>query len=120
MFDYVTLLPLVVLLVFLASGAFRPLSCPDCGAPLAALMSPSRKTRRTWRAGGRTCTQCGCETDQAGRKIAADAPMPPFPARQGAAAGLLLIIGLGLVTSLLYATPRPAPPAVAAPVAPAR
>ena len=118
MFDYlIPLSPLLVPLVFFLWYALRRVDCPDCGAPLPPLVSPFRKTRRMWRAGGYLCARCGCETDLAGRKVTADTPLPPFPARQWALLGVLLLVGLGLGLGAAgwLVTARAAPPAVAAP-----
>jgi DNA-directed RNA polymerase subunit RPC12/RpoP len=115
MLFFVVLLPFLVPVAILLYHALRPVACPDCGAPLPALMSPLRKTRRMWRAGGYLCARCGCETDAAGRKVTADTPLPPFPARQWAVLGILLLIGAGLAASGMYTVATPAPPAVARP-----
>jgi DNA-directed RNA polymerase subunit RPC12/RpoP len=125
MLPFIVLLPFLVALVVVLSSALRPVACPDCGAPLPALLSPFRKTRRMWREGGYLCARCGCETDTAGRKVTADTQLPPFPARQWAVVGILLLIGAGLAASGMYAgampaplTDAPAPPAVARPEQP--
>jgi hypothetical protein len=119
MFDYlIPLSPLLVPLVFVLWYALRRRDCPDCGAVLPPFVLPSRKTRRMWRAGGYLCARCGCETDAAGRKVTADTPLPPFPARQWAVLGILLLIGAGLAASGMYAAAMPAPPAVARPEQP--
>ena len=39
------------------------------------------------------------ETDSAGRKVTADTAMPPFPTRQWALVGVLLLVGLGLAVA---------------------
>jgi hypothetical protein len=113
MLPFMVLLPFLVAWVVVLSSALRPVACPDCGAPLPALMSPLRKTRRMWRAGGSLCARCGCETDAAGRKVTADTPLPPSPARQWAVLGILLLIGAGLAAGGMYAAAMPAPPAAA-------
>jgi hypothetical protein len=117
MFDYlIPLSPLLVPLVFFVWHALRRVDCPDCGAPLPPLVSPFRKTRRMWRAGGYLCARCGCETDSAGRKVTADAPLPPAPARQWALLSVLLLVGLGLGTAGWFVTaPAAAPPVVVLP-----
>jgi hypothetical protein len=89
--------------------------------------SPFRKTRLMWREGGYHCAGCGCETDTAGRKVTAGTALPPFPVRQWALVGVLLLVGIGLVTvgwsvavravaaAPAVALPQQAPPVVAAP-----
>jgi hypothetical protein len=99
MLDYLIPQSLLVPVVLFLRFAMRRVNCPDCGAPLPALISPFRKTRRMWRAGGYLCARCGCETDAAGRKVTADTPLPSFPARQWALVGVLLLVGLGLATA---------------------
>jgi|SRR5262245_35237227 len=128
MLDYlIPLAPLLVPFVFVLWYALRRRECPDCGAPLPLFYSPFRKTRRMWRAGGYLCARCGCETDTAGRKVTAGTAMPPFPARQWAIVGALLLVGLGLAAAgwsiagraiaapPAVALPQQAPPVVAAP-----
>jgi hypothetical protein len=118
MFDYlIPLLPLLAPLVFVLWSALRRRDCPDCGAPLPVFYSPFRKTRRMWRAGGHLCARCGCETDTVGRKVTAGTAMPPFPARQWALVGVLLLVGLGLAAAgwSIAGGAVVAPPAVAAP-----
>jgi hypothetical protein len=116
-----TILIAMILLVpfaFLLFQAFHRVQCPDCGETLPLFYSPFKKTRRMWRAGGYLCARCGCETDAAGRKVTADTPLPPFPARHWAVLGILLLIGAGLATIGMYAAATPAPPAVARPEQP--
>lgn len=86
---------LAVLLLTLWRAAHLP-ACPDCGDRLPAFCSPFRKRRRMWLAGGYHCARCGCETDAAGTKVAADAPLPPTPVGSLALAGCLALLGLGL------------------------
>jgi len=124
MYDYLSPLSCFLVPIFLFwRHALRRVDCPDCGAPLPAFMSPFRKTRRMWRAGGYLCARCGCETDMAGRKVADDTPLPPFPTGQWVAIGVLLLIGLllawvGLVAipdfyrPVQVAVPKQAPPPV--------
>src|SRR3954463_1184553 len=86
------LLPFLVCAAFLLYQLTCKVHCPDCGARLPAFLSPFRKTRRMWRAGGYLCSRCGCETDTAGQKVTADTPPAPFPTLQWALlAGFLLI-----------------------------
>jgi hypothetical protein len=116
-----TILIAMILLVpfaFLLFHAFHRVQCPDCGETLPLFYSPFKKTRRMWRAGGYLCARCGCETDAAGRKVTADTPLPPFPARQWAVLGILLLIGAGLAATGMYAAATPAPLAVARPEQP--
>jgi hypothetical protein len=110
----IPLSPLLVPLVFFLWYALRRVDCPDCGAPLPMFYSPFRKTRRMWRAGGYLCARCGCETDMAGRKVTTYTPLPPFPARQWALVGVLLLVGLGLATAGWSVAGRAVPPPVVA------
>jgi DNA-directed RNA polymerase subunit RPC12/RpoP len=114
----ISMLPLLVPFAFLLFQALHRVKCPDCGETLPLFLSPFKKTRRMWRAGGYLCARCGCETDAAGRKVTADTPLPPFPARQWAVLGILLLIGAGLAAGGMYAAAMPAPPAVARPEQP--
>jgi DNA-directed RNA polymerase subunit RPC12/RpoP len=121
-----TLLAFLPFFAYLLFHATRTIACPDCGARLPTVASPLRKTRRMWRAGGYLCSRCECETDMAGRKITASTAPPPFPARQWALVGLLLLVGLGLGAAgcsyagraaahpPLVALPQQAPPAAPA------
>lgn len=72
----------------LYSMAQRPKICPDCGKPLSFFQSPLTKTWRQWVEGGYTCQNCSCETDMAGRKVAAGTPPKPRS----------LVVGISLLT----------------------
>ena len=111
------LLPVLAVLVIVLFQASRRVRCPDCDALLPVLVSPFEKTQRMWRAGGYLCERCGCETDTAGRKVTADTPAAPFPLRQWALCGVLLLVGCGLAASLLTVGPAAAavPPLVVVP-----
>jgi len=110
--------PLLAFLPFFAYVLFHAtwtIACPDCGARLPIVVSPLRKTRRMWRAGGYLCSRCGCETDTAGRKVTAGTAPPPFPARQWALVVVLLLVGLGLgAAGWSYAGRAAAPPPLVA------
>src|SRR5262245_58335603 len=97
MFDFlIPLSPLLVSLGFVLWDALRSRDCPDCGAPLPIFYSPFRKTRRMWLAGGYLCSQCGCETDMAGRKVTAATPPAPFPVRHVVALVIVTLVGVGI------------------------
>jgi hypothetical protein len=91
-------LPFCVILLLLS---LRRVSCPDCGDRLPFVQSPVTKTRRQWIAGGYLCQRCVCETNMAGQKVTADTPPARFPIHQWALLAVLLLIGGGLVTSLI-------------------
>ena len=117
MSDFMVFLPVLVIAALFLIYAMRRVDCPDCGAALPKFYPPLRKTRRMWQAGGYLCARCGCETDVAGRKITADTPLPPIPARQWALVGVLLVVGLGLATAGWFIAGRTAvaPPVAAVP-----
>jgi hypothetical protein len=109
----ISMLPMLVPFVFLiVYGVGRAPQCPDCGSTLPVWVSPFKKTRRMWRAGGFLCARCGCETDFAGQKVTAATPPAPFPTLQWALLAVLLLIGAGLVTAALVRM-HPEPPALA-------
>jgi hypothetical protein len=110
----ISLLPLLVPFAFLFFQAFRLVKCPDCGETLPQFYSPIKKTRRMWRAGGYLCARCGCETNMAGEKVTADTPPAPFPTLQWALLAVLLSVGVGLGTSLIFFGERVASPPVLA------
>ena len=118
----ISMLPLLVPFAFLLFQALHPVKCPDCGETLPLFYSPFKKTRRMWRAGGYLCARCGCETNMAGQKVTADTPPAPFPTLQCALLAVFLLIGVGLVATLIVVGERAAAPAVVAapPVVPAR
>jgi|GEM_PF-1813872 len=120
------LLGLLVLLAFQLYYAFHRLNCPDCGDTLPIHYSPFQMTRRQWRAGGYLCPRCGCETNMAGQKVTSDTPPASFLTLQWALLGgslaVLLLVGVGLVASLIVVgewapvvAVVAAPPVVAAP-----
>lgn len=115
--NWLMLSPFLAALAFVLFHMLRRVRCPDCGDPLPVLYSPLKKTRRMWRAGGYLCARCRCETDTAGRKVTADTPVPPFPARQWVLVGVLLLVGVCLGTAGWFVRARAAvaPPAVAPP-----
>jgi len=92
---------LLVPFAFLLFQSFQRVECPDCGETLRVFCSPSRKTRRMWRAGGYLCARCGCETNLAGQKVTADMPPAPFPTLHCALLAVFLLIGVGLVATLI-------------------
>ncbi len=111
-----SMLPLLVPIAFLLFHALHRVKCPDCGETLPLLVSPFKKTRRMWRAGGYLCARCGCETNAAGQKVTADTPAAPVPTLQWALLAVFLLIGVGLVASLIVVGERaPVAPVVAAP-----
>ena len=112
---FFVLSPLLVPLALLFFHALRPVNCPDCGATLPIIGSPFEKTRRSWRAGGYLCAQCGCEIDAAGRKVTANTPPAPFPALQCALLAVFFFIAVGLVSVALMGPAMAEPPAVAEP-----
>lgn len=125
LFPFLILLPFLAAIAWSSFHTFRPVRCPDCGDLMPMFYAPSTKTRRMWRAGGYLCAGCGCETDTAGRKVAADTPLPPFPTRQWAFVGVMLAASLALqlpvvwwfvagrtaFAPLVVALPQQAPPA---------
>jgi hypothetical protein len=98
---WISMLPLLGLFAFLIFQVGRRVPCPDCGQTLPVFLSPFKKTRRIWRAGGSICTRCGCETNIAGQKVTADTPAAPFPTLQCALLAVGFMIGLGLVATLI-------------------
>jgi hypothetical protein len=108
------MLPFLVFAAFLFYHLIRKVDCPDCGARLPTVMSPFSKTRRMWWEGGYLCSQCGCETDLAGRKVTADTPPARFPVGQVVAVAILMLVGVGLGTAglLVSRTAVAAPPVV--------
>jgi hypothetical protein len=125
------LMPLLMLAPFFIFLFARPRrDCPDCGKRLSPVQSPFTKTRRQWVEGGYLCSNCGCETDLAGKKVATGSgPRPGWllgsvllvaPPVLGAIVLLFLIMNHGRPAPA--APPAPAPPRfIAAPtlVAPA-
>ena len=112
-----TILIAMILLVpfaFLLFQAFHRVKCPDCGETLPLFCSPFKKTRRMWRAGGYLCARCGCETNMAGQKVTADTPPAPFPTLHCALLAVFLLIGGGLVATLIVVGERAAVAAVVA------
>lgn len=105
---------LLVPFAFLLYQTFHRVKCPDCGEMLPLFYSPFKKTRRMWRAGGYLCAQCGCETNIAGQKVTADTPPAPFPTLHYALLAVFLLIGVGLVTTLIVVGERAAGAAVVA------
>jgi hypothetical protein len=103
-------------LLFQALHGVNRVKCPDCGETLPLYLSPFKKTRRMWRAGGYLCARCGCETNMAGQKVTADTPPAPFPILHCALLGVFLLIGVGLVATMIVVGERAAvPPVIAAP-----
>lgn len=80
-------------------GMARGKVCPDCSRPLQLLQSPFTRTRRQWVEGGYLCQNCGCETDIAGRKVAAGTPLS-FRAL-GLQLGLLTLAAIPLVVLMV-------------------
>lgn len=101
--------PLLVFLAFLFYYSLQCVNCPDCGAPLPKFLSPFKKTRRMWRAGGYLCARCGCETNMAGKKVTADTPSAPFPTLACIFLAGSLLVGIGLGAIVLVTINRPAP-----------
>jgi hypothetical protein len=101
-----SMLPLLAPVAFLLYQAFHRVKCPDCGETLPPFLSPLKKTRRMWRAGGYLCAQCGCETNTVGQKVTADTPPAPFPTLQWALLAGFLLIGGGLVATLIVVGER--------------
>jgi hypothetical protein len=113
----ISMLPLLVPFAFLLFQALRRVKCPVCGDTLPLLVSPFKKTRRMWRAGGYLCARCGCETNATGQKVTAVTPPAPFPTLHCALAAVFLLIGFGLALATLIVVGERAPGAtvVAAP-----
>src|SRR3954469_16013318 len=115
MSTFLVLAPFVVVLAIMLLFGRRPVNCPDCGARLPWLVSPLKKTRRIWLAGGYLCPNCGCETDLKGQKVTAATPAAPFPKVAIALLAAALLIGVGLVeVASLFARPAPPPPVATA------
>lgn len=104
--------PALVPLAFLLWLLLRRVDCPDCGSTLPPFISPFRKTRRMWRVGGYLCGRCGCETDMAGRKVAASTPLTPVPTSQWALLSASLLVAFGLGSAGWFITASKVPPAV--------
>ena len=86
---WISLIPFAFFFIWLFFvGMGRGKVCPDCGKPLSFFQSPFTKTWRQWVEGGYLCQNCGCETDMAGRKVAAGTP----PKTRS------LVVGIGLLT----------------------
>ena len=116
---WLTFLPFVMAALFVLIISWRRTTCPDCGAPLPAIGWPHEMTRRMWLEGGSACHECGCEVDAAGKKVAPGTPPGSAQVRQWAALVVLVAVGVGLGTTILFIGRREAaPPVVAAPVVP--
>jgi hypothetical protein len=108
--------PILILIVFAIVPLFaRTPPCPDCGARMPGFVSPRRKTKRMWIAGGYLCDRCGCETDRNGAKVPPGLPAAAFPIAPTILIVVLVSSGCGLVWSIVANRALPAPAAVAAP-----
>lgn len=103
------MLPFLVFLAFLLYHSFQRVNCPDCGALLPQFLSPFKKTRQMWLAGGYLCTRCGCETNLAGQKVTADTPPAPFPTLACVLVTVSLLVGVGLTTVAFAMINQPVP-----------
>lgn len=101
--SWMPLLPFAVFFAWLLFFMRRTPACPDCHKPLSAIQSPLKKTPRQWLEGGYICANCGCESDIAGKKVAAGAA----PQRRSilTAIGLLAVTGIpaAILTAILIA-----------------
>lgn len=68
-------LAIIILLPYLQPAR----NCPDCGTPLPRFQSSATKTRAQWLRGGYLCSQCGCECDRKGNRLAANSDHRPAP-----------------------------------------
>ena len=68
---WIPLFPFVVFFAWLfIFGMGRQKLCPDCNKPLPRIQSPFTKTKHQWIEGGFICSNCGCESDINGTKVA--------------------------------------------------
>lgn len=112
---WIPLAPFIMFLIIwiCAFSVRRRQRCPDCGQELPVYLWPSQKTRQIWLQGGSICTQCGCETDYAGRKVTGTQKGTGRVVITGLC--LLALAIMGGVMIAVVATPRTR--SVAAPVA---
>lgn len=91
----------------LLTNAMRGQTCPNCGQWLPGVVSPFRKTKRQWIEGGYVCTNCGCEMDVAGRRYATVSTAPRtsramISVLAISALAILMLVGVALVSTILY------------------
>jgi hypothetical protein len=105
--------------VLLAVNSTRRLNCPDCGQPLSPTGSPFTKTRRQWIEGGYLCRNCGCEVDNAGKKVPPGTPLR-FGSFIRTATLMVTLLAVGAVLNWFIITlslSEHVPPPVEAPLA---